>query len=127
MIWNRACGGDPLRSLPGDRALPDLLRLHNHAMNSGLLDAVESLTASEVSFAEAGYRFYGFREVALLVEHARRVADAGNDLGSHEARLDRQYADLIPLDSSIHERFEDRLKQHPLEFAPLRPQDRISD
>jgi len=28
MIWNRACGKDPVRSFPGDRALTDMLSAH---------------------------------------------------------------------------------------------------
>jgi hypothetical protein len=61
MIWNRACGEGPPRSLPGDRAL-----------------------------------------------------------AIHEQQLDPQYAAMIPSDSSLAERFEERLKSNPSEYAPLR-------
>ena len=123
MIWNRACGGDPLRSLPGDGALADLLRAHRLAMNGGVLHAVECLTANELSDAKAGYRFYGFDEVASLLSRARTIFETRADLESHEQQLDRHYAAMIPSDSSLVERFEKRFKSHPSEYAPLRTKD----
>jgi hypothetical protein len=56
MIWNRACGEDSLRALPGDRALADLLNAHGLAMNGGVLHAIECMSAEELSEAEAGCR-----------------------------------------------------------------------
>jgi hypothetical protein len=123
MIWNRACGQDPVRSLPGDRALADLLRAHGLAMNGGVLHAVECLGPGELSDAEAGYRFYGLDAVASLLSRARSILEAGGELGSHEPLLDREYAAQIPSDSSLFERFEQRLKSSPSEHAPLRPKD----
>ena len=123
MMWNRACGDDPLRSLPGDRALADLLRAHGLAMNGGVLHAVECLTAEELTNAEAGYRFYGFAEVASLLTRARKLFETGDDLERHEQQLDQQYAALIPSDSSLVECFEKRLQARPSDFAPLRPKD----
>jgi len=124
MIWNRACGEDPLRVLLGDRALADLLRAHGLVMNGGLLHAVECLTASELTDAEDGYRFFGLHGVASLVSHARGIFESADDLGSYERQLDGQYADMIPSDSSLVERFEKRLKSGPSDFAPLRAKDR---
>ena len=49
MIWNWACGEGPLRSLPGDRALADLLRANGLAMNGGVLHAIGCLTATELA------------------------------------------------------------------------------
>ena len=123
MIWNRACGEDPLRSLPGDRALADLLRAHGLAMNGGVLHAVECLTADELNDAEAGYRFYGFAEVASLMARARKLFETGDDLERHEQQLDQKYSALIPSDSSLVECFEKRLQTSPSDFAPLRPKD----
>ncbi len=97
-----------------------MLRAHGLAMNGGVLHAVECLSACELADAEAGYRYYGFEEVASLMSHAVTIVDAGIDLESHEPQLDRKYAALIPSDSSLVERFEERLKSHPSEFAPLR-------
>jgi hypothetical protein len=53
-IWNRACGADPLRTLPGDRALTDLLHPHGLVMNGGVLHAAECMSADELSDAESG-------------------------------------------------------------------------
>src|SRR5262249_40402009 len=100
MIWNRACGEDPLRSLHGDRALADMLRAHGLVMNGGVLHAVDCLTASELSDAEAGYRFYGLDAVATVLFRARRIVEAGGDLRDHDQDLDALYADMIPSDSS---------------------------
>lgn len=127
MTWNRACGEDPLRSLPGDRALVDLLRAHGLAMNGGVLHAVEYLAAEELRDAEAGYRFYGFDEVASLLARARRLFEVGDELERHELELDRRYAALIPSDNALIEQFEDRLASRPSDFAPLRQQDRGGD
>jgi hypothetical protein len=123
MIWNRACGDDPLRFLPGDRALADLLRAHGLAMNGGVLHAVECLSAEQLTDAEAGYRFYGLAEVAYLLSRARNLFEAGDDLEEHELQLDRQFAALIPSDSSLVECFEKRLQAKPADFAPLRAKD----
>jgi hypothetical protein len=123
MIWNRACAEDPLRSLPGDRALADLLRAHGLVMNGGVLHALECLTANELSDAELGYRFYGLDGVHSLLSRATRIFESAEELESHEQQLDRQYADMIPTDSSLVARFEERLKANPSDFAPLRAKD----
>jgi hypothetical protein len=123
MIWNRACGDDPLRALPGDRALRDLLRVHGLAMNGGMLHAVEYLTARDLSDAEAGYRFYGFNEVAFLIAHARKIFEQGDELDYHEHQLDAQYAGMVPSDSTLVNRFETHWKTSPSDYAPLREAD----
>jgi hypothetical protein len=123
MIWNRACGEYPLRALPGDRALADLLYAHGLAMNGGLLHAVECMTAEELSDGEAGYRFFKLDGVASLLSRARRIFEAEDDLGSHEQKLDGEYAHMIPSDSSLVDRFEERLKSSPSDFAPLKAKD----
>jgi hypothetical protein len=92
-------------------------------MNGGVLHAVECLSASELADAESGYRYYGLGEVASWMSRARTVFEAGVDLETYEHQLDRKYAALIPSDSSLVERFEERLKSHPSEYAPLRAKD----
>lgn len=123
MIWNRACGEDPSRALPGDRALADLLYAHGLTMNGGVLHAIECMTDMELSYAEAGYRFIGLDGIASLLSRARRILEAGDDLGKHEQQLDGEYVHIIPSDSSLVERFEKRFKSNPLDFAPLRTKD----
>lgn len=112
-----------MRSLPGDRALADLLRAHSLVMNGAVLHAVECLTASESSDAEAGYRFYGLDAVADLLSRARTTLETDDDLGVHEQLLDGHYADIIPADGSLVERFEKHLELSPFEYAPLRAKD----
>lgn len=123
MIWNRACGVDPLRTLPGDRALADLLRAHNLAMNGGVLHAVEVLTREEVCDAQSGYRFFGLDEIASLLSRARTIYDANEDLGLHEAQLNREYAEIVPDDTFLQERFKEHLRANPSDYAPLRAKD----
>jgi hypothetical protein len=123
LIWNRACGEAPLRSLAGDRALADLLRTHGLIMNGGVLHAVECLTAGDLSDAEFGYRFYELDGVASLLSRARTIFETGDDLGHYEQRLDAEYADMIPSDSSLVQRFEKRLRSNPSDYEPLREED----
>lgn len=124
MIWNRACGDDPLRALPGDRALVDMLCAHGLAMNGGILHAVECMTVDEQFDSEAGYRYYGLDSVASLMSRARGIFEAADDLGSHEQQLDGEYGKLVPSDSSLVERFERRLKSNSHDFEALRAKDR---
>ena len=124
MIWNRACGEDPLRALPGDRALVDLLYAHGLAMNGGVLHAVECMTVEEQFDAEAGYRYYGLDSIASLLTRARGIFEAANELGDYEQQLDLEYVQLIPSDSSLVERFECQLKSKPYDFGAVRARDR---
>ena len=70
LIWNRACGVNPLRTWPGDRALADLLYAHGLAMNGGVLHAIECMTVEVLSEVEAGYRYFAFDDVASLLSRA---------------------------------------------------------
>jgi hypothetical protein len=88
-------------------------------MNGGVLHAVECLTSSELSAATAGYRFFGLDPAAELLTHARRIFEMAEDLESQESVLDQLYADLIPDDSFLTERFEQHLKSRPSDFAAL--------
>jgi len=119
MIWNRACDPNHLRTLPGDRALADMLRAHGLAMNGGVLHAVECLTTSQLSDAEAGYRFYGLGDIATLLSRARTIFEIGEDLGNHEKQLDKQYAEMVSSDDALVERFERHLASNPSDFASL--------
>ena len=124
MIWNRACGEDSLRAMPGDRALADLLYAHGLAMNGGILHAVECLTVEELSAALAGYRYYGLDDIASLFSRASEIVTSGRDVANYEALLNKEYLQIIPSDGFLSERFENRLKSSPSDFAPLRPNDK---
>ena len=123
MIWNRACGEDPLRSLPGDCALTDMLYAHGLIMNGGVLHAIDCLSAGELRDAEAGYSYFGLEAVTSVLSRARAHFEGGSDLRTHESQLDAQYIALIPSDSLLVERFVQRLKLKPFEFASLRAKD----
>jgi len=69
--------------------------------------------------AQSGYRFFRFGEIADLLSRARKIWEANQDLEFHETRLDRDYATLIPDDTSLFERFEEAHKALPSEFADL--------
>ena len=119
LIWNRACDGGGSNPHAGDHALSALLTAHGLTMNGGVLHAVECLTSAERSAAQSGYRFFGLDAVADLLAQARRVFEADDDLESQESLLDRQYAALVPSDSSLAERFEKRWRENPSDFAPV--------
>lgn len=93
-------------------------------MNGGVLHAVECMTVDEQFDTERGYRYFGFDDVASLMSRARKIFEAGDDLEYHEQQLDHEYAQLVPSDSSLAERFESRLKSRPQDFEMLRPKDR---
>lgn len=123
LIWNRACGESPLRVLVGDRALADLLQAHGLAMNGGVFHAIDCLTATELSDAKAGYRFFGLDSVAEMLSRAKEILKADDDLDSYESQLDREYMDIIPDDSFLVELFEKHLKTNPLDFETPRERD----
>jgi hypothetical protein len=120
LIWNRAATIDLHGAAQrGDRALWALLQVHGLTMNGGVLHAVEVLSAEALSAAGDGYRFFGLASVADLLERARQIFEAGEDLENHESRLDTEYSRLIPDDSALCERFEEHFRLHPYDFAPL--------
>lgn len=124
MIWNRACGEDPLRTLPGDRALADLLRAHGLVMNGGVLHAVECLAVSELTDAQCGYRYFGLETVAALLSRAKTILEADDDSELIEQELDQTYLNMIPDDDLLVERFEQHWQRSPSEYAPLRGKDK---
>jgi hypothetical protein len=92
-------------------------------MNGGVLHAVECLTAGELSDAESGYHFYGLDAAAYLLTRARTILEANDNLEFHERQLDQEYADIIPADNSLVQRFERHLELSPSEYAPLQARD----
>lgn len=118
-IWNRACFCSGPTQYAGDRALADLLTAHGLTMNGGVLHAVECLTGAQLAAATAAYRFFGLDLVAELLLDARRVFEMNVGLEDAESKLDSRYAELIPDDSLLEERFENHLRAMPSDFAPL--------
>lgn len=122
-VWNRAVleGGGP-NALLGDRALADLMLLHGLAMNGGVLHALECLDEKERDAAVAGYAFYAFPAVSLLLLDllARRSDDADADAADAlELVAAREYAREIPSDQVIADAFGRLLAERPELFAPL--------
>ena len=116
LIWNRAAlesGGNTART--GDRALADLLLAHGTVMNGGVGHAVEALSLDEFSAAIAGFRFFGFDEVALLLQEVLKAPEQTLELA------DGSYGSLIPDDQVLVERFEAYYRSSPQAFAPIDP------
>jgi hypothetical protein len=123
-IWNRAAmDGGGTNPLPGDQALASLLRLHSLAMSGGLLDAVERLSPAELDAALVGYQEFDLPDAASTVAHVRSelIRDdlSEDDLDAVEAEADERYAEVIPMDAVIVDRFERRLASGPDDFAPI--------
>ena len=114
-------GGDDTRA--GDHALSGLLSFHSRAMSGGVLDAVETATAEDLTLAEDGFRFFALADAADVVARVRSVLAAGDlsasDLEELERDADSRYAAIVPSDGTIVERFESRLRAEPDLFAPV--------
>ena len=80
-------------------------------MNGGVQHAIEALSPDELEAALLGFRFFSFDDVAsLLVQSTRNIDDDA---------ADAMYAEMIPSDSVLVNRFEEFLKASPEIFAPL--------
>lgn len=112
-IWNRACldfgGPSPAE---GDRALAALLLAHGRVMNGGVIHALESLSAEELSEAVAGFRYFGLQQAAEV------LAQPWDDSEECEDRLERMYEAAIPNDAIIELVFRAKLTDWPSAFAP---------
>ena len=114
-VWNRAAlerGGRTPRG--GDAALAALLHAHSLVMNGGVRHAVEVLESRELEGACDRFRFFGFDEVAALLERA-----AGGPWGERgDAAFDAEYARVIASDGAIIERFERHFFTHRQFYSP---------
>lgn len=115
-VWNRAAmhgGGAAPRA--GDAALSALLIAHGYVMNGGVVHALEGLDADELARAIEGYRFFGLASAAQVLEQA--IKSPRNEETEH--RLNAAYAEVIPNDDAIGDRFKEHLAAHPELYAPL--------
>jgi hypothetical protein len=88
-------------------------------MCDGLQGGVEGLTDKEVDAASDGSRYFGFREIAELIQRAKPYRHRyDEDLEAVLEGLDREYAHRIPSDDALVDIVERRLREHPGEFAP---------
>lgn len=112
-VWNRACidsgGADPLE---GDRALADMLFFDGMAQNGGLGHAFDVLSEEELAAAINGFRFFGFREIAHLLERAAPLSEP------EQEQLSGEYYDLES-DAKTFEAFEILFRTRPELFAAL--------
>lgn len=75
-VWNRACStGDDSSLHAGDRALRNLLLVHGYVMNGGVFHALDCLSREELAAGVAGYRFFGFDELAALIQSSPSAGD----------------------------------------------------
>lgn len=121
LVWNRACFYPGALSLPGDRALADMLLAHGYAMNGGVLHAVEDLEPDQLDAALSGYRFFGLTAAVELMEDARMRIRQGLDEDAAdllERESDERYGE-VGTDALLAEAFERHYEAHPDEFAPL--------
>lgn len=126
IVWNRACleaGGPQPRD--GDRALASLLAIHSVAMNGGVAHSVELHDDDQLRQGCAGFRYFDLAPAAEVIEWvAGQLASIDSDLDAMEAleaEADRRYAEIIPSDSTLEERFADAFSSRPDRFAPLGP------
>lgn len=112
-LWNRAAlegGGTAARE--GDQALAALLAVHGMIMNGSVHHALEVLGSAKFAGGVAGFRYFGFDEVAALLD-AATVADVGWEL------FDKRYGACIADDGVLVRAFEKRYAASPNAFAPL--------
>src|SRR5450830_1408470 len=95
-IWNRACQGGGADPKAGDSALAGLLAFHGVAMNGGVLHACECLSPTQLREAIVGFRFFGYAEIADLVERAEQLRSEAKDVDTLEDTLNQGYWRFIP-------------------------------
>jgi hypothetical protein len=117
-VWNRAVteggGSDPKI---GDLMLSGMLQAHGLISNGGVLHGLEVLPADAMTEAVEGYRYFGLNEAAAFLATEARVPEAQRT-DDDELRLDNEYDELIPTDSTLQEPFNRRLRESPEDFAP---------
>ena len=119
-IWNRAAlerGGDSPR--PGDRALASLLLVHGLVMNGGVHHALECIKPAELLAAANGYAFFGLDDVAAFFRAANHDPVLLNWTGDNEVAANRRYAEMVPDDSFLFDRFHASLLGQVEQFSPI--------
>ncbi len=112
-IWNRALMGSNDTLYEGDVALANLLLAHSAIMNGGVLDTLLILSESQRESVAAGFRYFGFPEIAEV------FSQVPDDTEENEEKLDNEYWRFIPDDSPIINAFRVKLLSSPDAFAPV--------
>jgi len=118
-IWQRACGNGPAHPGTGDIALMAMLTFHGLVMNMGTLHAVKCLNDEQVAASRAGYRYYGFGNIAGVIGAGQHAMAQGLDENELEAMLEEAYAAIIEEDSVLMRAFEEHYAHQPSAYAPL--------
>lgn len=74
----------------------------------------EVLSDGEVDDAIAGYRYFGFEELADFLVEIHRATSPPD-----EAAVDAKYGTWLPSDQTLDEAFRHLLASRPDDFAPL--------
>lgn len=83
-------------------------------MNGGLGHALEVLSEGDLQRGKEGYLFFGFRQVAKLLDAAKRLDELERE------DFNDTYYEFIPADSRIQIAFEKRFQESREHFAPLK-------
>ena len=118
-IWQRACGNGPAAPRTGDIALMAMLTFHGLVMNMGALHAIKCLNDEQVAASRAGYRYFGFGNIAGVIGAGEHAIAQGLDLDELDATLEEAYAAIIDEDGVLMRAFESHYAQQPSAYAPL--------
>ncbi len=88
-------------------------------MNGGVLHSVECLDAEQLDAACRGYVRFGFAAIPDLLRYAATMIGDEAQAELEEARLDAEYATVIPDDQTLVNAFTADFKTHPEAYAPL--------
>jgi hypothetical protein len=118
-IWQRACGNGPATPSAGDIVLMAMLTFHGLVMNMGTLHAIKCLNDEQVAASRAGYRYFGFGNIAGVIGAGQHAVAQGLDEGELEETLEEAYAAIIDEDGVLMRAFEAHYAQDPSAYAPL--------
>jgi hypothetical protein len=118
-IWQRACGSGPAQPGIGDVALMAMLTFHGLVMNMGTLHAIKCLSDEQVAASRAGYRYFGFGNIAGVIGAGHHAIAQGLDEGELEGTLEEAYAAIIDEDGVLMRAFEAHYAHEPSAYAPL--------
>jgi hypothetical protein len=118
-IWQRACGSGPAQPGIGDVALMAMLTFHGLVMNMGTLHAIKCLNDEQVAASRAGYRYFGFGNIAGVIGAGQHAIAQGLDEGELEGTLEEAYAAIIDEDGALMRAFEAHYAHEPSAYAPL--------
>jgi hypothetical protein len=110
VVWNRA--GADLGDGDGDRHLRALLLVDGIVRNCGPAHTAISCEPAELAAAADACRYLGLDGLAAVI--LELPASLGGD--DAERRVDDEYYDLAPEDTTIRRAFESRLAKTPEDF-----------